>query len=610
MHVDEGGGFQGSAPGRGFRSPPVSGRRGADSIRREGGGQGREGRPAPGFGRPHRASGVGFQEVLPSLHPLIRSLPRLRRRSPVGLGLLVWALAFGGRPAIAQGSGLFSPGERWAVGPPAVGAWIPRDVTFTAAGELVWAATSGSEPEAFLSAAVPVADPVLYRALGFAGAVGPVQVAAGPRPDRLYTLHQLPVPGEVTRHTLLRRYDAEHAAHGNAFAPRFTHELGSLVNAPPHLAIDRGGDVLVCAAHDAARGEVVLERLDPVTGALLRRSFVTGSALRRLALSADGRRLAMCAGTTLWVLDEADAPLLEVDLPSSGAALALSFDGRVVTWGDGSVVRVFEDEGAGYVKKPGVLGLADDFATALALTDDGGRLAVAWWDSVDQAQAGLEVHDLVTGGIVGVLRQSGGSPALQNVPVALELSADASRALLGLWGSGDASPELVLVDVASGASLLEVDLPGSPYALALAPGGRRFACARKDAHANLFSTSGELQLFETGERELCMLDAPRPGASLRFQVAVPDGASAWVLAGFDAGVGRAFPTYFDGLLWIDPTRPLAFLPTSDAGGGEVRATVDLPSGTSFVGLELAAQAWFATAGGPLLGATVVRPVVL
>lgn len=524
------------------------------------------------------------------------------------LGLFT-ALASGSSPE-PQSSSAFVAGERWHLDPPSTATWIPRACVFTADGELVWAATSGASPEALLATSVAVSDPILERALAFDGAIGPVQVAAGPRADQLYTLHQLPVPGEVTRRTLLRRYDAEHAALDNPFLPRFEHDMGVLVNAPAQLAVDAGGNVLVAAVYDAARGEVQLDRLDPWSGTLLSRVYLEGTAMRRLELAPGGSRLALCAGDTLWVLDSASDVLLEAPLQASSDVVAFSHDASKLAYGDAGVVHVLVDAGAGYAQAISFGGGAGALAVAVCLSAAGETLAIAWWNSFAQAEAELEVRALPSGTVLNTHRQTGGSPLLQNVPAALEMTADGGRILLGLWGSSDTSAEILLFESGQNGPVFEVDLPGSPYELALDPGGQRIAGAMKDAHANLFSTRGTLRLFETGERDLVLMDVPSPGRTLRFLALLSEPAPTWILAGFAASSSLEAPAFFEGRLWLDPHRTILPLQAVDIGGNQVRAAIQVPTGPVMIGLDVAAQAWTVTPEGLKLGRTVVRPAVL
>ncbi|MAB79067.1 MAG: hypothetical protein CMJ89_06900 [Planctomycetes bacterium] len=510
----------------------------------------------------------------------------------------------------AQSTAPFAPGERWSVRPPSSATWIPRDATFTAQGELVWAAASGVRPEVFLSSVAPVSDPLLLRDTDFDGAVGAVSVAAGPRPDQLYSLHQLSRPDSTLRQTLVRRYDAESAALGNGFLPLWTHDMGAAVNAPAFLAIDRAGTVLIAATYDSSRSEVQLDRLDPLSGALLGRVHLDGTALRRLLLSADGKRIALAAGSTLWVLDDDDTVLLEVELPTSTAAVAFSRDGRTLAYGMGRSVLVREDAGTGFGAPSTIDGRIDDIATEVRLSDDGATLAIGWWNTFVQSEAELEVVSLPTNTRLNSVRQTGGTPGLQNFPVTLDMTPDGRRILFGLWGSGDSSSEILLVERGQPGSILSVDLPGSPYDLVLGPAGNRFISASKDLHANLFATSGVLQLFETGERDLVMMDIPKPGHALRFLVQLSEPAMTWVLVGFAGANPLEFPRLFEGVFQLDPARTILPLITVPIGANQVQASVQVPDGSIMIGLELAAQAWITTPTGPKLSGTVVRPVVL
>ena len=103
---------------------------------------------------------------------------------------------------------------------------------------------------------------------------------------------------------------------------------------------------------------------------------------------------------------------------------------------------------------------------------------------------------------------------MQGYPEVVLITPDGRRAAFGTWGTGDPQPEVLLVDALTGAVVLERDLPGSVRALALDETGTRVAVGMKHTHANQFSATGEVRLYDTGERDLQVVGHPAAGGAL------------------------------------------------------------------------------------------------
>lgn len=536
----------------------------------------------------------------------------LRVRPPASRGLLRLALlSAAASPAAAPfPSDPFAAGERWQHAPSAPATWIPRDVAFVGDGEFVWAAPAVGTPHVALYASAEIADPAqpLLADHAYAGAIGPVLVAAGDELDELFALAQFPAPTSAVRRTLVHGYDAGSAVGAASVAPRWTHDLGVLVNGSAALAAGADGALVLAAAVDVLRAEVLLHWLDGASGALVEEQRVAGASLRALAVSADGTRAALTCGTRTLLFELGSAlPMLELPLLLPTEALALDASGTSLAVGDGAEVRVFAEYGGGFGLALARSGAKDELATRVALSDSGGVLAVGWWDALLGDAVRCEVFEVASGWRRNELVQSG-AVLLQNYPVALDVSADGARVALGLWGADDARPELVLLATGVAQPLLELDLGGSVLALDLAPDGTRVALGRKDAHANLFSTTGAVVLADTGERDLQLLGATRPGGTLALAARLPEPGQALFGVGFVAGTPLVFPG-IAGVLRLDPFGPLGLWSAASGPGNRADLTLVLAPDASLVGLPLAAQAASLGASGIRFTAAWVRPVV-
>jgi hypothetical protein len=484
-------------------------------------------------------------------------------------------------------------------------------VTFLADGELVWAAPAVQAPRLVLLASAPVsgtpgAGVALFEDTGLAGAIGTVGVAAGDTADELFAVAQFPAPTSLTRRTAVTRHDALAAAGGAPFVPVWSFEPDELVNGAALLDASRDGARLALALHDSAGGRVLVFGLSPATGASTFETELVGNGLRSLDLSADGTRLCVGVGTLVHVLDAASGAAVDViDEVESSGAVALSADGRRVAVGSIGGLTLLEDAGSGY----GVLlsRLASgELVTATALSDDGATLAAGWWNHVDGVGVRVERVDVATGAATPLLSQDASPFGLQNYPAALRTTPDGERVAVGLWGVGDAAPEVLLFARGSATPVLASDLPGSVQALALDARGTRLAVAAKDVHSNLFGTTGAVRLLDTGERDLQLTREVRTGGTLAVALALAEPGQGLFALGFLRSTPRRTKL---GEHWIDTSGPHFFRLVAGVG---LRADLvqPIPPDASLVGLPLGIQAATLGASGVRLAATVLRPTVL
>lgn len=501
----------------------------------------------------------------------------------------------------------FLPGERWAFTPGPTD-WIPRDVTFAARGEWVWAGPAVGHPHvALLAAAQPGAQAqALFEDHAFAGAVGPVVVRAGAEPDALYSLAQLDGPGG--RRSELRRYDPlASALSGAPLAPVWSYDPGLPTTRPALLALDPESGALVLAVHDGA--QVQVDWIEPSAGARLARRAVAGDGLGGLGLARAGERAALLCGRDVWVVGRGGETWLHETLATVPRALAYSADGAVLAVGDFGRLSVWRDAGAAMVPSQPIPGGASELPAVAALDAAGARVAVGWWNFASGTSVRLEVWDVAGGARLAERSQLGSPTGLQNFPQAAAISADGRRAAFGLWGTGDARPEVLLIDVDGDADVLAADLPGSVQALALDESGTRLAVARKDGHANAFGARGAVELLDTGERDLVLLQQPRLGGTLSLAARRPGQVFALFAVGRPAAAAPL--PGFDGLVGLDLAQGYHLFGAPADAAGVTQLDLGIPSWPELVHDVAAVQVVFALWSGELaLSSAVLLPTVL
>jgi hypothetical protein len=187
--------------------------------------------------------------------------------------------------------------------------------------------------------------------------------------------------------------------------------------------------------------------------------------------------------------------------------------------------------------------------------------------------------------------QSGVFGGLKNFPEAVDLSPDGRRMAIGTWGSGGPDPQLMLFDRAQTLPVYSTYLSGSVMALDLDDTGTRIAVASKAGHANQFSTTGFVQLFDTGERDLQLVGNVQTGAG--FQLTSKLTGSALSLFVFGAPLAPPAPLPgVVGLAGIDATQPFSIFASAAGSSGRADLFGIVPADPALAGFELGAQAVF------------------
>ncbi len=538
---------------------------------------------------------------MPLSFPLPAGSPKVR----TALGLLIYAAACA-LPAAAAGDP-FAAGLAWSRAADAADPWIARSVCLAADDNLVWSASGGGAahldlfsfhtPAGTSTPAVP-----LWRDDSIAAAVGTPLVVGARDGGELFSVAQLPGPTALLRKTRVARHDPANSV------PHWTYEAGTLTNGPARIACDAGGDLVVMGLWIQLTSTVDLVWLSGSTGALLAHATVSAPNLSQIAVSADGSTTLVSCGLDVWVFDASGAVVHHVALTSSTPAIAISNSGDTFTVGGIGGLRVFARQTAGYALVREIGGQQGELSARCALSGDGRTLAIGWWRYTNGVDLRCEVWDLALGVRRFERAQHGTPGGLQNLPEAVSVTSDGRRAAFGCWGDGTSAPDLLLVDVATGTTRLELDLEGSIHALALDREGTRVAVAMKHTHANLLGNTGEIRVYDSGERDLVVVGQPRVGGTLELAAKRADAS----LCVFMFGLPRSEPLTFPGVagvLWLKRAR-LISIPVLPDANRRADLSIAIPADPSLAGRQWHMQAAFRVNGTLVFGDSRVDPLIL
>jgi hypothetical protein len=508
--------------------------------------------------------------------------------------------------AAAQISDPFAPQTRWIAAPAPGASWMPASVDFGAGGELVFAAGALSSPRWMVFSSPQSAGgqvQPLRSVQASSGTLSNMSVKCADGANELFALAQIPDPDSSHRRTEVSRFDALAA---NGFTPAWTHDLGWRVNGGAKLCAAADGSRVVALVDDVQTQQLRLEWLDGASGSLLRRIDWSGGTLRQFAASADVGSVAIVAGLELWVFDSNAVQLHHENLLASTQALALAGDGSALCIGAPGLLRVLGWNSSAFLERFREIAPANELPVRCALSDDGRTWAAGWWNASSGRDVRLELRGGPSDGLIWQQLQTAPSPAPQNYPEAVCIARDGRRAAFGVWGSQDAQPEVVLVDRDQGAVVAQLDLPGSVVALALDPSATRLAIGMKHGHANQFATSGEVRLFDTGERDLQSLGQSPPGQPLAVSARHGAAQSVWFLYGPRSSWPRPIQGVSGMLSLARPSLTAIRVQADASGRGD--ANLPIPSIPSASGVPFSVQALFRSRSSSAFSASVLDPL--
>jgi hypothetical protein len=488
----------------------------------------------------------------------------------------------------AQGGGPFQSGLRWTAGASLQTPWIPSSVAFGSSDNLVWVSGSGNDSLlCYDSPGSGVATPA-ESFENFAPGFELLSVAVGQSARHLYALGQRQAPDIFQRVTEVSRRDLLQSAAGAPFTAMWTHDLGFAANGPARMATSESGLTVVAAAWNGQTGSVRIDRLDGESGSLLVRSDIAATGLDEMVLSADGERTALLLGLRLVVL-AADGTLLhDQAMGEIPASLALDNTGARIVVGGFGAVRIMAEGPGGYTETASVLGASNEIAGQVGISPGAETWAVAWWRITDRDNLRHEIYAGPRHSLVLSATQLGQPGGLQNYPSVIALNHDGSRVAFAAWGKGDSDAEAILYDTASATQVLAIDLPGSVMAMDLDSSGTRLALATKNLHANQFGSTGEVRMYDTGERDLTFVTSPRLGSTWTSASRTPGAQVALFLVGTRSPLPQPLPGALGSLSLVrGPSLHVYARPANLLG--EAQLSLQIPNASALIGAEYALQ---------------------
>ena len=487
---------------------------------------------------------------------------------------------------------LFSPDLRWSFETPQSEVWIPGALSFAVhENHVLSGADFGMRRTMFLDADDGATGP-RFEDTSLEQSVGVLEVACAERSSGVFTLVQFPAPTETVRRTEVQGYDVVEAQRTGSFDASWSHDMGVVGNLAARIATDVDGAAVLCALWTGT--QVQLDRLDGESGALLGRTFLAGSQLIGLDVSESGERIALAVGTHLYVLNGSLTPIFHTQTGIPPTTISLAGDGHSLLVGTLGRFDEYREDPV-WALRTQVLGAPTWLASRIDQSHDGSTVAVAWWNAATGVDIKYELRFGAGFTVLYTYDEAGFIGGLQNLPHSVHVTRDGRRALYGGWGDNDDDPELILVDRDTLQAIWEIDLPGSVRGLDLDSTGTRIAVAHKETHANGIGMRGSVKLYDTGERDLQLLDAPEVGGELH--VATYSGnVPAVALFALGQRALEPAPLFGGSLLHLD-RNTLRTFPVPVTAPGTVEWSLPLGNNPSLHGRELSIQAIIRRQGG-------------
>ena len=515
---------------------------------------------------------------------LIQRHHRLRALwAPLTISLLA-----AGAPAQHEGDP-FRPGLRWSRVSTAESPWIPSRVQFADADQLVWASSGafGARAEAYSAWGTGPQAPLSWSEEQASGA-RIWDLASSSQAASLFAVTFK--PGVVSHDVELVRYQAPAASAGGSMEALWSVSSPAAQTGAARVASDAQGERVCFAAWDAALKRSYVRWHLAEYGSIVAATEVLAGDLDHLVMSADGALTLAADAERVWVWDSNGA-LIHYEVTDSVVRVA-DFDatGEHLLLAHGSRARLLSRVAGGFLEVVRVDGEGSELAACGAMSDSGSGWAIAWCDTSANG-ARFALYAGLSDVLVAEHEQSGSPRGMQNIPQAVSITPDGARAAFATWGDG-VHEELLLLDAAQGGLSWGLDLPGSATDVALDRTGQRVVVAHKEVHANEPGAGGEVRLFDTGEADLALTEAPRPGGVLAAECEAGGASVVFFLFG-EASQGSVELPFVSGELWVSLRSRLVVRARRPDKSGRARCELNLPS---LEGLEVAAQAVKRSAG--------------
>ena len=550
---------------------------------------------------------IGFDWIPPDtrepMPATIRPLQGATRRQARWAPLFVLLFSIGAQAQHVDDP--FTPGLRWSRESVGATAWIPGRVQFADADQLVWASSGalGARLEAYSAWGSGAQEPLGGDA-DFAHGALVWDLASSSEAAALFALVHSPGVGSGPMSVQLARYPAPSASVDSGQQPLWTVSSPAVPCGAARIACDEIGERVCFAAWDSQNKRTHVRWHSADDGSILAATEIAAGDVDQLVMSADGALTLAADGHRVWVWDSSGA-LIHYEILDNALRVA-DFDagGDHLLLAHGPRARLLMRVAGGFLEIGRVDAAPSELAACGALAESGGGWAVAWYHTVTGG-ARYELYGGMSQVLVAEHSQIGSPRGLQNVPQAASITPDGERVAFATWGAPSA-PEVILLGAAQGGLLWSLDLPGSASDVALDRAGRRIVVAHKSTHANEAASDGEVRLYDTGEADLALVEAPRPGGVLTAETLVPGASVAFFLFGSGVDAPQELP-FLEGELWVSLHSRLVIRARRPDASGRAQCELELPLGLE--GTEVATQVVARIAGGLVASETHlgVRP---
>jgi hypothetical protein len=227
----------------------------------------------------------------------------------------------------------------------------------------------------------------------------------------------------------------------------------------------------------------------PVGGSVASFEKIFTGTSAGIASLGDGSHLHLLEVAGGEVIDLATGQSLGYTSYGTGGYHDSSPDGSVVA-APGFDLRLYKKSGSVLEQQWTYAFPGSTFVGRAAVSQDGSHVLAAAFDYSTYNKILVAYFSVSSGTPLWSVTLEGNATGYQMVPTALELSDDGSRGLLGHWGDGTDTPELLVYDLSDGSTLASFDLAESVFGADLSGDGTRWVAGTKSVHANVMGAGG------------------------------------------------------------------------------------------------------------------------
>jgi hypothetical protein len=373
-----------------------------------------------------------------------------------------------------------------------------------------------------------------------------------------------------------------------------------LINAGALVSVSRDGAYIAALLYDNVAGNVELAYFSSDSGTPLFTDSFAGSYIRFLDITDDGSLLYINEGTWVRIYDVASQSVIySVNAQASFDSHTLSGDGTRFAFGGFGFVKWYQWNGSTYEYQSQYTWAGSNYCARCDLSADASTLAAAFYVYSPGLSFRVVSIDMESGA-VNFQGDFSGSGSYQNVPWAIEVSADGSRIAYGGWGDqANTNPEFMVFE-GSATPVASIDTRGSVFDVDISADGAFAASGSKSVHANVSGNGGDHACLSMGGVPLWLEGVPALSSSLTFTAEGDQGERVILAASFNE-VNIQLPF---GILMVDPNNYIELGRGLIGPSGSIDFDVNVPGLPALLGRKAVVQALF-TGNGPRLSNGIV-----